>query len=335
MIKTIRNIDWVLLICLLSLAVAGLMVTYMADGQAHPELWQRNMMFFSAGLLVFTGFCFVPLQVIERISWPVYGFALVLLVMVIFFGNEYRGAIRHFDLGVVNFHPADLMQWALILALAWWFSNREVKGVIGMMVPLSLVIIPMTVLFVLPNLGENILLLLIAMAMMVIAKEWRLLAVVLAGGATFMSLCWYFMHAYQKHRFLTFFDSVFNAVPDYGRHFDSHFNYEGGYGLLQLNLPAFGGSVVTILAWGVVAVLGYCLFMVVQQAQSRFSFILSATISLIVTVYVVLNAMILSGYVHAMLIIRPYTAYNELALVFLMAAMGIVMRVAIESKENV
>jgi len=47
-----------------------------------------------------------------------------------------------------------------------------------------------------------------------------------------------------------------------------------------------------------------------------------------------LNIAILSGLMHAYMILRPLISYNEMALIFMMTAMGLVTRIAIESKQG-
>lgn len=57
--------------------------------------------------------------------WPLYGINIVLLLAVLFFGENINGATRWLDLGFVQFQPSDLTKLITILFFAKFLMERE------------------------------------------------------------------------------------------------------------------------------------------------------------------------------------------------------------------
>ncbi len=112
MIRTLRSMDWVLLSCLLCLAVLGMITLYAAVHQGGAGLWQRQFMYWGLGLLVFLILCFVPLRILGLSCWPLYMLALLLLILVPLLGDVQMGARRWLHLGVINLRPSEIRKWA-------------------------------------------------------------------------------------------------------------------------------------------------------------------------------------------------------------------------------
>jgi len=320
--ETIRNMDWLLFASVTGLAAVGLYALNMDSAQSLPRLWQHQSGFVVAGMLGFLLFSSIPLRMMTRMSWPLYAVALLLLMLVLPFGEEHNGAIRWFDLGSVNVPPAEIMKWSLMLVFVRWFATKDTTTIVGWGVPLLSLILPMFLLFQQPDIGEAILLLLIAIIIAIAAKQWRVLAWLMASGAGFLAFIWFVVmhHPYQKNRLMGYVSANFDS--------------EAGYGILQSGHAWDIGTAVTALALVFAVVLIVRLLMLTYQARNHTFFPVCVGISTMVTMFIMLNIGIFSGFLHANMPLRPLITYNELALVLMMAAVGLVMRAAIECHEQ-
>jgi len=311
--KTIQNIDWVLFSSVIALAGVGLYALNIS-GQALPSMWQHQLGFVIAGILGFMLISFVPLRTVERMSLPLYGVAVLLLVLLLFFGREHYGAIRWFEIGSIRVPPAEWMKWVLMLALAWWYIHRDMTSVSVKVVPILL--IPMVLVFLQPDLGGLFQFAMIAFIITAAARQWRYLGLLVSVSSLAALLFWFVaMHEYLKNRVLSYISSNVDS--------------EAGFALLQ------SADMGWLLMFLVALVLMCRMFIITRSAGSDFSFIISTGISIVVSLFIVLNIAIFSGLMHAYMPLRPLISYHGMALVFMMMAMGVVMRVAIESREQV
>jgi len=316
--KTLHNVDWMLLASVIGLAGVGLYVLNIS-GQALPGMWQHQSGFVITGMLGFVLISFVPLRTIERMSLPLYGVAVLLLVLLFFFGREHYGAIRWFEIASIRVPPAELMKWVLMFALAWWYIHRDMASVSVKVVPILL--IPMVLLFLQPDLGALFQFTMIALMITAAARQWRYLGLLVSVSSLAVLFLWFVaMHEYLKNRVLSYI----------GSNVDS----EAGFSLLQSTDTGWVVIAVGSLMFLFALALMYRMFIITRSAGSDFAFTISTGISVVVSLFIVLNIAILSGLMHAYMPLRPLISYHGMALVFMMMAMGVVMRVAIESRQR-
>ena len=119
------------------------------------------------------------------------------------------GARRWVDLGLFQLQPSEVMKIAMVLALARFYHGlplEEVGRTRWLIVPVVLILVPVTLVMRQPDLGTAVLLLATATAMLLLAGV-RLWKFAVAGGAVLAAipLAWRFMlHGYQKDRVLTY-----------------------------------------------------------------------------------------------------------------------------------
>jgi len=127
------------------------------------------------------------------------------------------GAKRWLEFAGLNFQPSELAKLSVIILLGRYFSRKETYGrkfilrgsvgrVIGdVILPLSLVLVPMILIFLQPDLGTAIIFLPIFLSILFIAevnlKHLISFVFVLMGS---FPLFWHFLRNYQKERLLVF-----------------------------------------------------------------------------------------------------------------------------------
>ncbi len=356
--RVVVSLDWVLLASLLSLAALGMCILYAAVYQGDMGLWHKQSMFWAAGMISFTVLCFIPLRLLGLVCWPIYALALFMLMLVPLIGDIHMGARRWLDLGIANIQPSEIMKWALMFVLASWFATREARGMVNITVPLMLVAIPAALIINQPDLGTTLVLLFAMAALMIAAGlPWRLFGLAVSAGLASLPVLWHFMHDYQKQRVLTLLDpqsdplgAGYHVIQSsiaigsggllgkgflQGTQARLHFLPEQHTDFIFSVLAEEGGLIAVILLLGLYAVLISRILLIAQRAHNRFASMLCIGIASIFTLYITVNIGMVSGIFPVVGLPLPFISYGGSALVTMLAALGLVMRVAIESNEKI
>lgn len=188
------------------------------------DLYLNQLMWFSLALLTGVGLSFLRPKHFLRVSYLFYFFILVLLVLVLILGVEGMGATRWIYIAGLRFQPSEFMKIGVILALARWFSKRGADSEMGLrelFIPLIMVLVPVGLIVVEPDLGTGLLILLIFSFIAFYRRlRWKtigLLALVglISGGAMYQ----FGLKDYQKRRIVSFLNpnmdtqgSGYNAI---------------------------------------------------------------------------------------------------------------------------
>lgn len=358
MILTLRSMDWALLGCLLCLAVFGMITLYAAVHQGGLGLWQRQLIFWGLGLLVLFVLCFVPLRILGLSSWPVYLLALLLLILVPLLGDVQMGARRWLHLGAFNLQPSEIMKWALMLVMANWFASREARSVVDLGFAMLLFIMPAALIVTQPDLGTTMVILFATTAMLIAAGlPWRWFGIAVVAAIAAIPVLWNFMHGYQKKRVLTLLDpqsdplgAGYHVIQStiaigsgglFGKGFLQgtqarlHFLPEQHTDFIFSVIAEEGGFIAAALLLLLYAILITRILVISQRAHSRFASLICIGVASIFMLYIVVNIGMVSGLLPVVGLPLPFISYGGSALVTMLAALGLVMRVVIESKENI
>lgn len=209
--RLISHFDWILLLCTLALLSIGVMAVYSATYESGRELspWVvRQLSWVAVGLVAMGAVFAVDYRRLERWVYPIYGFAVGLLVLVPVMGSSGGGAQRWLDLGLFSLQPSEVAKVALLLVLARYFyhsASPEGYGLRELLYPGVLLAIPAGLILTEPNLGTAVILGLLFLSL-TFAAGIRLKALALVGtvGGSILPLLWSHMKPYQKQRVLSF-----------------------------------------------------------------------------------------------------------------------------------
>ena len=103
------HIDFPLFFGILVLSILGLVVIYSAGGQDIELVYKQSikLVIALAGMIIIAQLS--PAK-IARWSFVLYVTGLILLIMVIFYGDVGKGAQRWLDLKLFRFQPSELMK---------------------------------------------------------------------------------------------------------------------------------------------------------------------------------------------------------------------------------
>ncbi len=358
MMNVWMRLDKILLCSLLALGLLGVVTLYAAVHHGDITIWQRQNLFWLLGLSIFFLICFVPLRTIGLITWPVYLIALILLLLIPLVGDVQMGARRWLNLGIIYLQPSELMKWVLMLMLAHWFSSREPTSLTNFSVATAITTVPAALIILQPDLGTALVLLLAACSMLLASGiRWRWVFAAVAASPIALYLLWNNMHDYQKSRVLSFLNpqsdplgagyhviqssiaigsgGLFGKGYLEGTQARLHFLPEQHTDFIFAVLAEEGGLISVLLLLVLYAVLISRMLIIASRAHSRFGSLLSVGIASVFMLYIFVNIGMVSGMLPVVGVPLPFISYGGSALVTMLASLGIVMRVAIESKDKI
>ncbi|MEP2830555.1 rod shape-determining protein RodA [Parvibaculum sp.] len=347
--------NWGFLLLLLLIASMGFAMLYsVAEGNFSP--WAlRQAARFAVGVAIMISVAMVDLRLWMRLAYPLYGFALVMLIAVEVTGFVGMGAQRWLNLGFVSVQPSEIMKVTLILALARYFHGLtldEASRLRNLLIPLGLVGAPVMLVVMQPDLGTAILLTATGAVILFSAGlRWRYFIMAGAGVLAAIPVVWSRLHDYQRNRVLTFLDperdplgagyhilqskialgsggifgkgfmegtqSQLNFLPE--KHTDFIFT------MLGEELGLVGGLVLLALYF---VVLMFSLN-VALQCRNQFGRLVAIGVSMTFFFYVFINTSMVMGLLPVVGVPLPLVSYGGTAMLSLMFAFGLLMSVHI------
>ena len=151
--------DWFFIGVTIALMTCGVSLVYSATVNEeivfYDSLWFRQIIYFLCGIVIAVGLVFVKIDWLKRMAVPSYVIALVLLVFVLFFAGDVKGAGRWIDLKVIKFQPSEFAKIAYLVIISYWLSKHPVSlsKLKTFAVPLGLFIVPFALVLKQPDLS--------------------------------------------------------------------------------------------------------------------------------------------------------------------------------------
>lgn len=160
---------------------------------------------FAIALIIY----FIHFRVLERFSYAVYVFNIILLVGVLVLGKKVLGAQRWIEIGPFTLQPSELMKISIAWVLAKYFHDDQQRDAYGMrelFLPLVLIFFPALLIMAQPDLGTALIVIAIGAVMILFVKvKQRLFWSVVIITAIAAPLAYtYALKPYQRQRIQTF-----------------------------------------------------------------------------------------------------------------------------------
>ena len=208
--QKIKNLDYILLSSIILLSTISLFVMYSTDGGEilyHTKShFVKILVFFSLMLVI----SFFNIKIWHITSYFFYFFILLLLIWVSISGVKVSGSQRWINLYFIVLQPSELMKIAIILCLAKYYHRLKIENVnsfMGIIVAVSIIIIPIILVLSQPDLGTSILIALSGLIILWLGgiriKYFFISFVTFLISLPFIIS---FLKPYQKLRILTFLD---------------------------------------------------------------------------------------------------------------------------------
>lgn len=230
-----KQLDWLLLAVTLLLQAIGLLVLASATHSSGLTKILRQTMWMLIGWVVFVLTLRSDYQIWMRWSSWIYWGNLALLAIVLIWGHEQYGAQRWLKIGGVTVQPSEFAKAAIIITLATFVTEHREQLLTDFRIFLRTglrVCLPMILVFLQPDLGTSLVLLVIWLGMnffVGVPTRW-LVATVLAGLTIFV-IGWNkgAIKDYQKQRLIAFVDPYSRANKE-------------GYHIIQSQLAIGSGG---------------------------------------------------------------------------------------------
>lgn len=350
------QVDWGLAFVLACIAGIGAIVLYSVGGMSWEPWAYDHVLRFGLFFLLMIALSLIDLRWWLHLSYPMYGFFLLLLVAVELFGKVKMGAQRWLDIGIIDIQPSEYMRLALVLALARWYHEAGTKDAVlswKLLIPFSMIMAPVLLVAHQPDLGTAMLLLLTGITVMIVAGlDWRVIGAAAVSGAVAIPFFVLFvMHDYQRKRVLTFLNPEADPSGD-GYHVLQSKIAIGSGGLLgkglglgsqsQLSflpekhtdfiLAAVGEELGFLGAFTVFALYALAIFMALRIASlshSHFGRLGAAGVTATFALYVLINGAMVMGLAPVVGVPQPLLSYGGSVMMTIMIGFGLVMGVKV------
>ena len=173
-----RNIDWILMGCVIALNIFGAFIVYSASRPQLTRLGldpystvQRQIAFLIISAVAMILTMTIDFQLLRGRAEFLYGATLVLLVLVLIVGAVRGGARLSFDLGFFSVQPAEMAKVTTLLMLAGYLSDDRLDYVPydTFINALLIMVAPSVLILLQPDLGSAAVLVACAMGVLLVA----------------------------------------------------------------------------------------------------------------------------------------------------------------------
>ena len=206
----IKNLDYILLICILTLSILSVFVMYSTDGGEflyHTKSHLTKLVVFFVLMLTIS---FFNIKFWHFCSYFLYGAIILLLIWVSIHGLKISGSQRWIDLYFFVLQPSELMKIGIILCLAKYYhrvSIEKVNSFLSISFALTIILLPIILVISQPDLGTSVLIALSGLIILwlggVKIKYFFLSFITFLISLPFIITN---LQPYQKLRILTFLD---------------------------------------------------------------------------------------------------------------------------------
>ena len=209
-LKKLRSFDYILLICIISIGIISIFSMYSTDGGELLHHSKSHIIRFVVFFSMMIGLSFLNIRFWHSIGYLFYIIVLGFLVWALFYGITASGSQRWISLYFINLQPSELMKIAIIICFSKYYHQIQIYNVNNfknLLIPIVILILPIFLVIIQPDLGTSILIALSGLIVLWLAginvKYFIYSSLFFLISAPFVIA---FLKPYQKLRILAFFD---------------------------------------------------------------------------------------------------------------------------------
>jgi len=207
----IGKMDWKMVGTAVALTLVGLICIYSSSSEGDFSNLKKQIFFLILGLFLMFIFSFIDWRAYKENSYfilALYFLNILALGLLFFFAPITRGTKGWYKIGGFSLDPIEPMKIILILLLAKYFSMRHVEmyNIKHILVSGIYVLIPCLLIFLQPDLGSVLILLLLWFAILMVSGiQLRHFLILILVALVMFSFSWTrFLKDYQKQRIISF-----------------------------------------------------------------------------------------------------------------------------------
>ena len=208
--QKLKNLDYILLFSIILLSIVSVFVMYSTDGGEilyHTKSHFIKLLIFFPLMLIIS---FFNIKFWHITSYIFYLIVIALLIWVSIDGIKASGSQRWIDLYFIVLQPSELMKIAIILCLAKYYHRLKIENVnsfTNIIVALSIITVPVTLVVSQPDLGTSILIALSGLIILWLGGvKIKYFFISFISFLISLPFIISFLKPYQKLRILTFLD---------------------------------------------------------------------------------------------------------------------------------
>ena len=355
------NFDYILLVCILLLGFISLATMYSTEGGKilfHTKSHFSKLIIFTFMMLIIS---FINIKFWFSIGYLSYLVVVGLLIWTFLFGITSSGSQRWIDLYFINLQPSELMKIFIILCLAKYFHRMKLENVNSLytiLTSLIIILLPMGLVIVQPDLGTSLLIAISGVAVLWFAGiNNRYFIYTMLGFIISLPFIIAFLKPYQKLRVLTFLNpdrdplgAGYQIIQSkiavgsggiFGKGFlkgtqsyleflpEKHTDF-----IFTLFSEEFGfvGSVFLLLIYAVII---YRIIAIGASSRSYFAKIFCYSFGGAIFVYIAINMSMVLGLLPIVGSPLPIMSYGGSSMLATMIGFGIVMSAKVHSQQSI
>ena len=361
LIQKFKNFDYILLFCLLLLGALSLATMYSTDGGEvlfHTKSHFIKLVVFILMMLIFS---FINIKFWFSIGYIFYIIVIGLLIWTYFFGIQSSGSQRWIYLYFINLQPSELMKICIILCLAKYFHRMKlenVNSIYTIFTSLIVILLPMGLVIVQPDLGTALLISISGLAVLWFAGiNHKYFIYTIIGFLISLPFIISFLKPYQKLRVLTFLNpdrdplgAGYQIIQSkiavgsgglFGKGFlkgtqsyleflpEKHTDF-----IFTLFSEEFGfvGSVFLLIIYAVVI---YRIVVIGASSRSYFAKMFCYSFAVAIFVYITINMSMVLGLLPIVGSPLPIMSYGGSSMLATMIGFGIVMSAKVHNQQSI
>jgi rod shape determining protein RodA len=361
--KLLRNFDWLLLFTVFAIVAISLITlasTTKSITQNPFYYTKQQAIRFAVGFAFMLAVLSIDYTYFYRLAPYIYAFSVLLLVIVLFFGDDTHGSQRWIDLKFIEIQPSEFAKLGIIISLARQLTAQEGSfDSIFSCIPAFLhVALPMILIFKQPDLGTSLVFLVIVFGMLFMAGAniKHLLTYITLGLAVGGPLLWFYLKPYQKMRLIIFTNPYLDPL-NYGLQIIQSLIAVGSGGLYGKGLFAPGtqnalgfliekrtdfilsafaeetgfiGAVVLLLLF---MILILRIIRLASLAKDTFGMLVCIGVAVMMTFHVLVNVGMAIGIMPVTGLPLPLMSYGGSSLLMNMLAIGVVLNIGMRRQK--
>lgn len=355
----LRRFDFVLLGTTLMLLVFGVAMVYSATlgVPTYEDYPLRQIIYGLIGLMLLLLAAAFDYRLLTSFQWPVYGAVLLVLGAVTVVGQVRGGASGWFDAGIIFIQPAEISKVLFAIVFAQYLASRhdrlgKPQWVLGAFVLMAL---PAALIYMQPDLGNAIVLLVIGAVMLFVAGlPWGYIIGAALAGVLAMPMIYANLQDYMKQRI----DIFLNPASDP----DASFNIaqalisignggvlgkgfaEGSQSQLHFLRVRYADFIFSVIAeeLGFLGALALIILLVIvlwrlitiaDQARDQFGRLLVTGVIAMIMFQVIISIGMNLGLLPVTGITLPFISYGGSSLLTIMIGIGLAQSVAMRNRK--
>ncbi|MFU7516890.1 stage V sporulation protein E [Clostridium sp. HCS.1] len=362
-----KSIDYALLCGLLLLLFIGVVMVY--SSSSYYALYQKDVYnteyyfikeitWVIVGIIGMAATMSIDYHIYKKFTPWLVMITLALLVLVLFIGADINGAVRWIRLGPLSFQPSELAKYVMVLYLALLIDKR--KGKIkkfgeGTIFYLCIAAVFAVLILLEKNLSITAIIMMVAFIMILVggAKISHLLSLIPVGLAAGLALI--FTQSYRLDRLTSFLNPWADPSGDSYQLIQSLYALGSGgiFGVglgnsrqKALFMPEPHNDFIFSIIGEELGLIG-CIFIIVLfmfivirgatiavKARDNYGFLLAIGIISVIALQALINIAVVSGSMPVTGVPMPFISYGGTSLVFNLGAMGILLNISRQSKDE-